>query len=169
MAHYASNLDVSPAVAPSPVPYTSTSQPRSQGSHLTLPELRSTSPLPPSTTLPGGTTAEPIEIEFASDAHSQSSGSVTYSFPTTNPFRTGATQLASPIQVQPTEHEDSSEGALQRPAWANEGLGSTELAPLSATSGPAALGHIGSRSASPLPPGAAPPARDAEPTRSGTQ
>ena len=167
MAHYASNLDASPAVAPSSIPLASTSQPRSQGSHLTLPDLRSTSPLPPSNTLPGGTTAEPIEIELASETHSQSSGSVTYSFPTTNPFKTGATQLASPIT--PAEQEDISEGELQRPAWAKEGLGSTDLSPLSATSGLGAVGHIGSRSASPLPPGAAPPARDAVPSRSGTQ
>jgi len=164
MAYYASNLDTSPAFAPTSNPLNPAPGPgRSQGSHLTLPELRSTSPLPPSD-LPTES-AHPIEIELASETQSQSSGSVTYAYPSTNPFRTGDSELASPVAVE----QDNSEGALQRPAWANEGLGSTELAPLSAASGPAILGHVGSRSASPLPPGAAPPAHDAVPTRSGTQ
>lgn len=162
MAHYASNLDTSPAFAPSIIP-NHPGPARSQGSHLTLPELRSTSPLP-STIIPA---VSPMEIELASETHSQSSGSVSYAYPKTNPFKAGIgpSETVSPVDAE----QDSTERALQRPAWANEGLGSTELAPLSATSGPAALGQIGSRSASPLPPGAAPPAHDAEPSRSGTQ
>lgn len=164
MAYYASNLDASPAFAPAIIPTNPTAGPsRSQGSHLTPPEIRSTSPLPP-TELPGATA--PIEIELASETHSRSSGSVTYAYPNTNPFKTSP--INAPITI-PTGAEDASEGALQRPAWANEGLGSTELAPLSATSGPAAPGQVRNRSASPLPPGAAPPARDGEPKRSGTQ
>jgi hypothetical protein len=165
MAHYASNLDKSPAFAPTSVPLNPAGSFRSQGSNLTLPELRSTTPLLP-TDLPGE--AAPKEIELASETHSQSSVSASHAYPNTNPFRTGGSPAGSSTNI-PVMKEDSSEGALQRPAWANEGLGSTELAPLSATSGPAALGQIGSRSATPLPPGAAPPAHDAEPTRSGTQ
>jgi hypothetical protein len=162
MAHYASNLDKSPAFAPTTAPLNPAGSFRSQGSNLTLPELRSTTPLLP-TDLPG--VDAPKEIELASETHSQSAS---HAYPSTNPFRTGGSPAGSSTNIAGMK-EDSSEGALQRPAWANEGLGSTELAPLSSTSGPAALGQIGSRSASPLPPGAAPPAHDAEPTRSGTQ
>jgi hypothetical protein len=168
MAHYASNSDKSPAFAPTSIPINTAGSFRSQGSNLTLPELRSTTPLIPTDVLG---VAAPMEIELASETHSQSSGSASHAHPDTNPFKTGGSELASVSSSTNIAgvKEDSSEGALQRPAWANEGLGSTELAPLSATSGPAALGHVGSRSASPLPPGAAPPAHDAEPARSGTQ
>jgi len=169
MAHYASNLDKSPAFAPTSIPIKPAGSLRTQGSNLTLPELRSTSPLLPSD-LPG--VAASMEIELASETHSQSSGSASHTYPNTNPFKTGGPEQASSAGNNTTGavlKEDSSESALQRPAWADEGLGSTELAPLSATSGIAAFGQVGSRSASPLPPGAAPPAHDAEPTRSGTQ
>jgi len=169
MAHYASNLDKSPAFAPTSIPIKPAGSLRTQGSNLTLPELRSTSPLLP-TDPPG--VAAPMEIELASETHSQSSESASHPYPTSNPFKTGGSEQAASVASNTNTagaKEDSSESALQRPAWADEGLGSTELAPLSATSGIAAYGQIGSRSASPLPPGAAPPAHDAEPTRSGTQ
>jgi hypothetical protein len=176
MAHYASNLDSSPAVAPSSVPLGLSSKAGSQhqGSHLTLPDLRSTSPLLSSDPHSRPTVTEPIEIELASETHSQSSASsVTYSCPTTNPFKTGTTGLATPVDTtSSTGRGEASEAAHERPAWAEEGLGSTDLSPISAisaTSAPAIGAYHGDGRSTPLPPGAAPPARGTEATRSETQ
>jgi hypothetical protein len=165
MAHYASNLSSSPAVAPAiPPPFTgSSSRQQDSSSNLTLPEIRSVSPLP--------ATVEPAEIDLTSETQSvASSGSgVTYSLPTnTGGFHPTMPDLAEPVAPGGgfvDEKDDISEGELQRPAWANEGLGSEELSGLPVGSGT----PISSRPETPLPPGAAPPAHGTEPKRSGTQ
>ena len=189
MAHYASHLDVSPATAPAipprlPQRQTSTQLP-THGSHLTLPALRSTSPLPPI-----GQTV-PHEIELASETQSVSSASgVTYSFPTTtatdtepprNPFSPTFSPSTAP-QVHPSAGTGTSLGPaitsastevdekqFEMPAWAEEGLGNNELSTLPISASLLDLmQEEGSRSGSPLPPGAAPPRSGTEPERSGT-
>ena len=233
MAHYASNLDVSPATAPALPPRTS-SMPNQQssqhGSHLTLPELRSTSPLPSigSSGLDQQTGTVPHEIDLASETQSVSSyagAGVDYNFPTTttttttastsastnigtNPFRNPFSpdfRTSSPPQIQTTTPAASAAGAstgsgtgsatglapaitspatateadeaqLERPAWAEEGLGSNELTSLPVPAGVSPTTQcggwegerIGSGSETPLPPGAAPPKAGTEPERSGT-
>lgn len=200
MAHYASNLQSSPATAPTSIPPNTAhiqgqGQSQAHGSHLALPDLRSTSPLPP-------TGSMPAEIELASETQSVSSASgVTYNYPTTttntNPFRSGASApapvLAPAVTASTKEEEEEGEAnPLQRPAWAEEGLGSDELAaqpvPTTTTMSPAEIKNSGAsgglavpvsasgptgatadRPESPLPPGAAPAVIGTEPERSGTQ
>jgi hypothetical protein len=172
MAHYASNLDSSPAIAPAIAPPTfgASSRQQASSSSLALPEMRSISPLPP--------TAEPAVIDLTSETQSVASSASrgTYSFPTTgattntDPFRQAAPELARPVagtidRAQAAQTKDVSEGELQRPAWANEGLGSDELSTMPVGTGT----PNASRPETPLPPGAAPPARAMEPKRSGTE
>lgn len=194
MAHYASNLEASPATAPAiPPPTTS----KSQGSHLTLPELRSASPLPTTLHLEGQGRGIPQEIDLTSETQSVSSASgVTYSFPTpksTNQFTPATTTRPIPQQQQQQEEptsvlaapimtispstevsgESNDEDQLQRPPWAEEGLGSDELSTLptptsmSQTLSPTTMRT--ERPESPLPPGAAAAVTGPEPERSGTQ
>ena len=193
MAHYASNLDTSPATAPTIAPpNTSTHLPQQHGSHLALPDLRSTSPLPPIGHISQG--GIPQEIELASETQSVSSlADVTYNYPisgtsnsNTNPFRNPFTQSPPQLPARPTpsttldlapvitspsiETGEMDETQLHRPAWAEEGLGSNELSTLSLPATPAPAGggtNAEKRPESPLPPGAA-PAAHAEPERSGT-
>lgn len=157
MAHYASNLDSSPATAPAPAPSPAT-QLQTHNSHLALPDLRSTSPLPT------GSTTTPHEIELASETQSISSSSgVTYTFPS---------NALAPAIISPTAIS-ADEGQLQRPAWAEEGLGSNELSPLPVRQGSLSAASVSvtreERPESPLPPGAAPAVIGTEPERSGTQ
>lgn len=161
MAHYASNLDSSPATAPALPPVTTASASQPHGSHLALPDLRSSSPLPTALGL-----AASHEVELASETQSVSSASgVTYTFPSAaaNPF--------TPAVTSPPVSGDKDEDELSRPAWAEEGLGSNELSTLPTggqkTGSPVAIKE--ERPDSPLPPGAAPPVAGTEPERSGTQ